>query len=1084
MAQSDKLQYTDVLDKDFFKNPKESADELNASLIEMAKGFKLVQKEASNFLKVNKDPKTADDLKKVNETIDKSVKSRKALLVIEKQLQVANKDNESLQKRILALEKAQEEQKKKNAKATKEQSDQEKAIANQRRKDSADRVKQIQLQTIAEDKERGALERLTAQIALNRMAVAKLKETDANYEQELKRLNSEIDRQVALQKSMVDAQSKARASVGNYTESVREAIDSSELYSESLNKINESNSILITGFAKMSAQLSNVKESLQSAEKSGQKLKLTLKSLGIGIIITAIASLGAFFKSSGNGARSLELIMVRIGATLSAIIGRLAKLGDSITGLGNSVKLFFSGQFKEAGESASKSINQMSTAFDGMGKSIEDSVNAQVALTKAIQEYELQLRKLQLTQLKFNLDEEDYNEISEDTTRNLNERNKALSNAIKARLESAKIGDSIAKKELEFSKQAVINSLIENNTTNEQIELAKKLSAEELITNDIILSANPELIKALEDRVKTAIDAEDKLSDLPRQEAKRLRQRLQAETLFDIELTRSKKLSANSQVAILTKQLADEKIQLEERQLIREQLNRAENEVFQNQFDLFNKGIDEENKLNAGAEIALKRRIDFNELVNERDAVALAKKIKRLTETNVTEEQGIEIAKIVKNIQDQRIQNEEAIAKLEEERINRLIKIQKLESEIFEINKQSELDSVIDLEQQKLDTLNEYNDKVLQSENVFNRKLIEEREKAFQQTQILLEKEYDLRASQLIRKSELEKTDIDNTESDEFLKAKKKEKVQAQLDADLLKLKNETNKKTAESEKANAELTQAIEIKKTQLIVAEIQKVTQSIESELNNRNELNNDSLQKEIDKNKENIDRQRQLAERGAENTLAFEESQLAKRELKQKKALEKQAREKEALQLTEAYFNALNARLTEVGGNPDTAPVRALGDVFLAKGLSKAFTSLAGFYEGTERVEHDLQGNKVHGGVDGYFLKVHGTERIMNGAQNNKVGDIDNDTLADIAYNYRLGNLMPIEQIREASESISKGSAHNIYDSILVQQNAKIVSTLEEIANKPSSQITLNEFNEIQEKIYKRREVITKTLKFRRL
>ena len=76
------------------------------------------------------------------------------------------------------------------------------------------------------------------------------------------------------------------------------------------------------------------------------------------------------------------------------------------------------------------------------------------------------------------------------------------------------------------------------------------------------------------------------------------------------------------------------------------------------------------------------------------------------------------------------------------------------------------------------------------------------------------------------------------------------------------------------------------------------------------------------------------------------------------------------------------------------------------------------------------------------------------------------------------------MPIEQIREASESISKGSAHNIYDSILVQQNAKIVSTLEEIANKPSSQITLNEFNEIQEKIYKRREVITKTLKFRRL
>ena len=197
----------------------------------------------------------------------------------------------------------------------------------------------------------------------------------------------------------------------------------------------------IQGFSKLQKGLKGVKDQLKETEGGVKKVGLTLKAAGIGILITALASLGSFFKGSREGGQEFALIIARISATINVLVGNLSKAGKGILGLGISIKQFFSGDFKEASETASESIENITNAFDGTSERINKVVDATVALTKETYAYENALRQLQLTLLKSNLDEEDFNEIASDSTRTLKEQKVALQDAAKARLVSAqKIG--------------------------------------------------------------------------------------------------------------------------------------------------------------------------------------------------------------------------------------------------------------------------------------------------------------------------------------------------------------------------------------------------------------------------------------------------------------------------------------------------------------------------------------------------------------------------------------------------------------------------------------------------------------------
>lgn len=1043
MAESKKVESQDIISDDLFVENIKQAKLFEVEINKLVLGLKEVNKETTKTLKANKDPKTAEQIKVVTKALDDKKKVDESIIKLEERKAVLAKKIQ-----LLTVEEIKQQ-----------------TVAKQLAKD---RKAELEALAIIESHLIGTQDKLLAQNKLLNIERKRLVETDKDYAVNLARINKAIDENNAKISANSDKLKQNKMNVGNYTDSVREAIDSSNLYSDALGKMNQSSEILVRGFQKLSMQLKGIKESFSSADTFGKKLGTTLKALGIGLLISALASLGALFKSSREGGQQFALIVARISAYISILVGNLSKAGDGILQFGTALKNLFSGDFQEASRNATEATNKISTAFDGTSKRVEEQVKLMVDLTKKTYEYENAIRSLQLTLQKVTLDEEDYNEISADETRTIQERNKALAKASLLRIEGAKIAVDIAKKEKQLAFDAVLSDLKAQQVSESEIERLRKRGAEYLLTDNLINKSTDENIAKLNEKVKAEIDANDKLSDLPRQEAERGRKVLQSETELSIELILKKKLAANSEIQILIKQISDEKQQLSKRALFIKELRDKEIANQQEQFNLFNEGIKKENELNKKGDAQLKQRVDFDSLIAEKDAIKLEERISKL---QIAAGQRTLIAKIVKDAQDLEIANNERIKDQEEKEIALKERILKLEKDTLAIQKQVEIDTLKDTQEQKLQLFDEYNTKVLQAENVYNNELLLMRKKAYQDNEELRNQEFELRKQQLIDSANEQKRQTDLSIVQEEEKVKAKEKINTQLDADLKRLELERNKAQRESNKKEVEELRQIEVKKTEIIVNELSKITQNIQQSLDARNQLQNDNNQKQIDSTQKVIERQEQLANEGKANTLADEESFLAKQQLQQKEALEKQAKEKEIIQLTEAYLSALNARLNEPNSDPNSAPLKALGDILIAKGIAKGISG--SFIDGTE-------GDKTLGDMlgrtntkDGHLILADDDERIFKPEHTKKLKGLTNEEVADIGFKYKNGMLPSLS----LNQSQYNDSSSNIYASMLLQTNKQIVSKLDALIAKPHQFIHKDVVGNIVETVTKGNQV-TKT------
>ena len=157
-------------------------------------------------------------------------------------------------------------------------------------------------------------------------------------------------------------------------------------------------------------------------------------------------------------------------------------------------------------------------------------------------------------------------------------------------------------------------------------------------------------------------------------------------------------------------------------------------------------------------------------------------------------------------------------------------------------------------------------------------------------------------------------------------------------------------------------------------------------------------------VNEQQQNRDRADERAQKGLKANLAFEESELSKRQLEQ------QQRQKEAEQAARilTLFNLVSAYAASGDKN-------ALARGFVDFGLLTAFSAgLTRFYEGTENVNEGLgRGNATFKGKDGFLGNVNGRnfrfdgdERIMSSLQNALLGDMSND---DLVTNALLGSQM---------------------------------------------------------------------------
>jgi TP901 family phage tail tape measure protein len=331
----------------------------------------------------------------------------------------------------------------------------------------------------------------------------------------------------------------------------------------------------------------------------------------------------------------------------------------------------------------------------------------------------------------------------------------------------------------------------------------------------------------------------------------------------------------------------------------------------------------------------------------------------------------------------------------------------------------------------------------------------------FEEAQKKAQEELDEQQRLLDFEYNKDKKERDQKQRDEDFKA-------AQDEADrLLALDEETRKKEDEIRKKADEEKKKQREEDLKNLFDVASKALQIAEKEINEKEKLRQEALDKEIKDREENIDIQRKRAEQGLSNTLAFEEKALKDAEARKEEENKKALKREKAL----TFFKLLSANAEK---EPNSALQKTITEMLLGEAIAGAF------FKGTEKVEDDLKGNKVHNGRDGYVVAVDGSERVLTGEQNKLIGNMSNEDLAKLAHDYNNNKLLPNYML---NEGVNTSVSENIYASMqlsqMVKMNERLESVEEAIKNKPVSNTSFDNLGHIiREEIRNGLKTITKT------
>lgn len=823
--------------------------------------------------------KEFEDLVKFLPEVEEALDSvAKKVMADFKNVKIVNlKDLETLSeltKRVEELEAANAKLKE----TKKKLSDEEIARHQINRDAQKERVALLKAEEIELGKQAGTLKKLEAANTRLRIERSKLNTETAEGRKRLIEINKELDKNNKYIKDNSDQLKRQKLNVGNYKESIKEALNETGLFDTQIGKL------IVT--------LGDLKKKFEENAKESGKFTNGLKLGAAGGIAIAVAAL--------KGLASVN----------SAIAEGFEKAGAQLVG-------FITGGLKGAKAAA---------AFK----------DALFASYEILRNYGLELQKV-------SLDEGDFVDIANDTTIGFKERNAALQESIRLSQERARINLAIAQNELD---------IINKQVAAESIGLRK---------------ASPELLDKQAEAQKKLNEALDAQSDLLRENAQLNRKLSEERTTMQIDLLLKTKQSANARKVILEQQIADEKVQLETRKKAAEELLEVNNTTTNEQIAIFKKGFNVE--------------FDGNSLLSEQNAIALKQKIEAiqfLDENNNMVGIGVEaqktLAEIVAKYQKENLEYAATKKKLDEEEIKLMQRIKQLQGETEVLKLQ---DDVNDLEQEfeKLDEAIEKNfEKLL--DNPFSRKLQKRREL---QLQILKQQAEDLFNSQvelLEKKAELDIQNINNTITDEKLKAEEIKKINTQLQIDLGNLQGKALAQSTEIKDLELKQEKELYKKKLSTVLDATQQITAGIADGLQKRADMQLAADQQSIDQHQRTVDVQTALAAAGKENVLAEELAASAKAEEKKLQDAKKAAKQQETIALIDTFTKTLQAGLNS--GDPF---IKAFGEALASEGLvSAAFSKLfAGFYEGTEAVK-STDGLNIGTSRDSQLVRVNTGERIL--------------------------------------------------------------------------------------------------------
>lgn len=658
-------------------------------------------------------------------------------------------------------------------------------------------------------------------------------------------------------------------------------------------------------------RLKRVDESLGDGHRSVGLYKASIKE--------ALGETGLFNNGIGRLALSLKDLKEKLDQNAKSSKGFSANLKfGMVAGVGAAIAAL-----KELSEVNNDVKNFFEDAGDILGGFFTGSIRENQAFTKALRESKVALRALGIQMQEVALDEEDFKEISNDTTIGFKERNAALNKSIELSKERSRI--------------AVESAQIELDVINKQVAAA----------NAGIKKASPEILDKQAEAQKKLNEALDQQNDIVRESAELIRKRNVEEATAAVELLRSKKLSFGEQQAILEAQLKDEKKQLAERRKINQELLKSQNETTEEEIKLF--------KEKTGIQF------DSQKLLNETDQIKLANQLKSIQQLDeegklvgIGEDAIQSLAKIVKEYQENRLKNAANIKALDEEEIKRNKRLAEIQKERNIQQLQDRFGDTSKLIEEQEAAFEKTNEEIFKQENLFSGKMKKLRDLQFEQLQASYIAQSEAQRTLLEAQAEAEIQRVNDTITDEKIKAAEIKKINEKLAIDLQNIDDQTRIKEKENNKKKIEEDKKLQKERLNQAIEESERILAAVDGALEKRGEKRLKQIEKEEESQQKALERAEDRAERGLTNDL----------ELQQKKAgeLERRRQEEEKRQERAAERTAFLSLLAGYAKSDAKTALRNAGrDMALSKGAEFLFGEEGGMI-GDIKATTSLKGGRL--------------------------------------------------------------------------------------------------------------------------
>lgn len=286
-------------------------------------------------------------------------------------------------------------------------------------------------------------------------------------------INKKLDENNKFIKENVSAYEKQKIGIGDYENAIKRALPG---LAGIVDKTKEATEGLIAQKAALSASIAGT----TGLTRASKLLKIALAGIGIGLLVTALASVATYLTSTQKGMDFVKKSTSALGAVMQVLKDRLLVVFEGF-------KLLFSGEFSEAADKFKNSVKDITTEIKEEAKAASELTGKLLDIEKA--EARLQVEKAntraEVERLKF---------AADDSNNSLQKRSESAAKAIE--IEQALLNKSIAlqQQKIEVLKEEnalgtsteedlqrvrdaeIALSNLQQESTTKQIELNNKLN--------------------------------------------------------------------------------------------------------------------------------------------------------------------------------------------------------------------------------------------------------------------------------------------------------------------------------------------------------------------------------------------------------------------------------------------------------------------------------------------------------------------------------------------------------------------------------------------------------------------------------